>query len=98
MNIYAGNLSYSTTEAELNSAFAAHGIVQSCRIISDRDSGRSKGFGFVEMSDSDAQAAIGALNGSSLNGNTIKVNESQPRPQDNRNGGGGGRGRNGGGW
>jgi RNA recognition motif-containing protein len=69
MNIYVGNLSYDITEAELRTAFTAHGEVESVRIITDRDSGRSKGFGFVEMPNSDeARAAIDAINGTELKG------------------------------
>ena len=90
MNIYVGNLSYDVTEAELRTAFSAHGEVDSVRIITDRDSGRSKGFGFVEMPSSDeAQAAIEALNGQDLKGREIKVNEARPRQERPRGGGGG---------
>lgn len=97
MNIYAGNLSYQMTEDELREAFEAYGAVDSARIITDRDTGRSKGFGFVEMSDdSQAQAAIDALNGSDAGGRSLKVNEARPR-EDRGGGGGGGRGRSGGG-
>ena len=81
MNIYAGNLSYNTTDNELRNAFSAFGEVQSAKVITDRESGRSKGFGFVEMaSDDDARQAIEALDGSDLDGRTIKVNEARPRP------------------
>ncbi len=82
MNIYCGNLSYSTTESELREAFMAHGAVDSCRIITDKMTGKSKGFGFIEMSDDAAKAAIGALNGTSLGGNTLKVNESLPKTRE----------------
>ncbi len=81
--IYVGNLSYSTTEAGLGECFRAHGEVVSAKIIIDRDSGRSKGFGFVEMgTDDEAQSAIAALNGASLDGRQLRVNESieKPRP------------------
>ncbi|MFH1964488.1 MAG: RNA-binding protein [Acidobacteriota bacterium] len=89
MNIYVGNISYSTNETMLEQAFSAYGTVDSARIITDRDSGRSKGFGFVEMSDqSEAQAAIEALNGSDIDGRSITVNEARPKPA----GGGGGGG------
>ena len=95
MNIYAGNLSYQMTEDELREAFEAHGAVDSARIITDRDTGRSKGFGFVEMADdSQAQAAIDALNGSDCGGRSLKVNEARPREDrgPRRSGGGGGGG------
>ena len=73
--IYVGNLSYNTTETELESLFGAHGSVQSAQIISDKMTGRSKGFGFVEMaSDAEAQAAIAALNGQEVDGRTLTVN------------------------
>ena len=91
--LYVGNLPYSTTEDLLRETFGQNGTVESATIIIDRDTGRSKGFGFVEMSnDSEAQAAIEALNGTDMDGRQIKVNEAKPRaPRDNR-GGGGGRG------
>jgi len=77
MNIYVGNLSYGLSEADLRSAFEAHGEVESARLITDRETGRAKGFGFVEMGNADeAQAAISALNGRALN-----VNEARPRPE-----------------
>ncbi len=94
MNIYVGNLGYEQTEDELKVAFEAFGEVESARIITDRDTGRSKGFGFVEMLDNDqAVAAIDGLNGTDFGGRTITVNESRPRPPrgDHRGGGGGGR-------
>lgn len=95
MKIYVGNLSYDVTEADLEQLFGQHGTVQSCTIITDRDSGRSKGFGFVEMgSDQEARTAIAELNGKELGGRTINVNEARPKPQ--RSGGGGGRGGRGG--
>ncbi|HPA52869.1 MAG TPA: RNA-binding protein [Thermoanaerobaculia bacterium] len=90
MKLYVGNLSYNTTDATLNDLFAPFGQVESARVITDRDSGTSKGFGFVEMSNSDAQKAMGALNGREIDGRAIRVNEA--KPQENR-GGGGGRGR-----
>ncbi len=91
MNIYAGNLSYDTTEGELREAFSAFGEVASARVITDRETGRNKGFGFVEMpDDSQARAAMEGLDGKELDGRTIKVNESKPR--ENSGGGGGGRG------
>lgn len=79
-NLYVGNLSYSVTDAELNELFAQFGAVQSARVISDRDSGRSKGFGFVEMTnDDEAQAAIEGLNDKENNGRKLTVNEAKPR-------------------
>ncbi len=96
MNIYVGNLSYSTTDDGLRKAFEAFGSVDSARVIMDRESGRSKGFGFVEMSDkAQADAAIAGLNGKDLDGRTVTVNESRPKAPGN--GGGGGRGGFGGG-
>jgi len=89
MNIYVGNLSYRTTEDELRTAFEAYGAVSSTSIIRDRDSGQSKGFGFVEMpSDSEAQAAIDGLNDKEVGGRRLKVNQARPRED---SGGGGGR-------
>ncbi len=80
MNIYVGNLSYDTRDSDLEEAFAAFGTVDSARVIMDRDSNRSKGFGFVEMeSQADAQEAISSLDGTDLQGRTIKVNEAKPR-------------------
>lgn len=94
MNIYVGNLSYGATEADLTQAFGAFGKVDSARIISDKDTGRSKGFGFVEMSSStEAQAAITALNETEVAGRNIRVNEARPKEE----GGGGGARRSGGG-
>ena len=80
MNIYVGNISYQLDESGLESAFAEHGVVDSARIISDRDSGRSKGFGFVEMpNQTEGEAAIQSLNGKELEGRELKVNEARPR-------------------
>ena len=80
MNIYVGNLSFDETETSLKEAFAAHGDVTTARIITDRETGRSRGFGFVEMSDqTQAQAAIAALNGTNLSGRDLTVNEAKPR-------------------
>ena len=97
--LYVGNLSYNTTSSDLEQLFSQHGTVQSAEVISDRDSGRSKGFGFVEMgSDAEAQAAITALNGQQHDGRTLTVNEAKPREDRGpRGGGGGGRGGYGGG-
>ncbi len=87
--IYVGGLPYSTTEGQLQEIFAAHGAVESARVITDKFTGRSRGFGFVEMStDEEAQKAIEALNGTEVDGRTLTVNEA--RPQERRPGGGGG--------
>jgi RNA recognition motif-containing protein len=91
MNLYVGNLAYSVTEADLRTAFEAFGAVDRASVITDRDSGRSKGFGFVEMpNNSEADAAIKALNETALDGRNIKVNEARPRENRPRGGGGGG--------
>jgi cold-inducible RNA-binding protein len=80
--LYVGNLSYETTDSDLQNLFEPHGTVQSAQVIMDRDAGRSKGFGFVEMdSDQEAQAAIQALNGQDANGRTLTVNEARPREE-----------------
>jgi RNA recognition motif-containing protein len=92
--LYVGNLSYGVTDNDLMTMFGAHGTVQSAQVIMDRDTGRSKGFGFVEMgSDQEAQAAIAALNGQDAGGRTLTVNEARPKEG---GGGGGGGGRSGG--
>ena len=94
--LYVGNLGYDVTDSDLQQIFASHGTVESATVISDRTTGQSKGFGFVEMtSDAEAQAAIAALDGKELGGRAIKVNEAKPRPA---GGGGGGRGGRGGRW
>ena len=94
--LYVGNLSYNTTSSDLEQLFAQHGTVQSAEVISDRDTGRSKGFGFVQMgSDEEAQAAIAALNGQEHDGRALTVNEAKPREDRPRGGGGGGGGRGG---
>ena len=91
--LYVGNLAYGVTDADLLKMFEAHGTVQSAQVIMDRDTGRSKGFGFVEMgSDQEAQAAIAALNGKEVEGRALTVNEARPKTE-----GGGGRGGYGGG-
>ena len=91
MNIYAGNLSYDTGSTELREAFSQYGQVDDVRVIEDRGTGRSKGFGFVEMAnDTEARKAIEELNGSSLQGRDIKVNEARPREERPSRGGGGG--------
>lgn len=93
-NLYVGNLSFDTTEAELREAFAEHGTVTSAQVIMDRDTGRPRGFAFVEMSDG-GDAAMAALNGAQLNGRTISVNEARPRAErGGRSGSGGGGGGN----
>src|SRR5438067_10537294 len=95
--LYVGNLSYSLASSELEQLFAQHGQVISAQIINDRDTGRSKGFGFVEMAnDNEAQAAIEALNGQQHGGRALTVNEARPR-EDRGGGGGGGGGYGGGG-
>ena len=89
--LYVGNLSYGVDSSQLEQLFSAHGSVQSAEVIQDRDTGRSKGFGFVEMSsDSEAQAAIAALGGKDHGGRALTVNEAKPK--ENRGGGGGGGG------
>ena len=89
--LYVGNLSYNATGSDLEQLFAQHGTVQSAEVIADRETGRSKGFGFVQMgSDTEAQAAISALNGHDHDGRALTVNEAKPK--ENRSGGGGGGG------
>ncbi len=95
MNIYVGNLSFDTSESDLQAAFATYGAVSTARIATDRDTGRARGFGFVEMSNqTESQAAIAGLNGTQLQGRTLTVNEAKPR--EDRGGGGGGGNRGGG--
>ncbi len=94
--LYCGNLSYNVTKADLEALFSPFGAVRSADIVMDRDTGRSKGFGFVEMdNDGDAQKAIEELNGASQDGRPLTVNEAKPREE--RSGGGGGYNRGGGG-
>ena len=96
--LYVGNLSYGIDNAALEALFAPHGTVESANVIQDRDAGRSKGFGFVEMSsDQEAQAAINALDGQDCSGRALKVNEAKPREDRGDGGGRGGRGFGGGG-
>ena len=96
--LYVGNLSFNTTQGDLEGLFGNYGTVQSAQIIMDRDSGRSKGFGFVEMGSSEeAQAAIDALNGQEHDGRTLTVNVARPREERPRSGGFGGGGGGGGG-
>jgi RNA recognition motif-containing protein len=87
--LYVGNLGYGVTDNDLVTLFGAHGTVQSAQVIMDRDTGRSKGFGFVEMkTDQEAQAAIAALNGQESGGRSLTVNEARPRPEGGRGGSG----------
>jgi RNA recognition motif-containing protein len=98
MNLYIGNLSWTITDNELQDTFEAYGEVASCKIIKDKMTNRSKGFAFVEMpNDSEASAAISALNGQDLKGRAISVNEARPREERPQGGGGGYRGGGGGG-
>jgi cold-inducible RNA-binding protein len=93
MKLYVGNLSYSTTEDDLRQLFGGYGTPDSVSVISDRGTGRSKGFGFVEFSkDEEAKAAMSALNGKEIDGRALTVSEARPRtePSGNRGGGGGG--------
>jgi cold-inducible RNA-binding protein len=93
MKLYVGNLPWSTGEAELEEMFAAIGAVTSANVITDRDTGRSRGFGFVEMSSDDAKRAIEELNGNEIDGRAIRVNEAEEKRRDSRGGdsrGGGG--------
>ena len=97
MKIYIGNMSFDTTEETVRQAFEAFGEITSVNLISDRDTGRPKGFGFVEMAnDEQAKAAIAGLNGTDLGGRTVNVNEARPRPEGGGNRGGGGGGYRGG--
>jgi RNA recognition motif-containing protein len=90
--LYVGNLGYGVTDGDLEKMFAAHGTVESAQVIMDRDTGRSKGFGFVEMkTEQEAQAAIQALNGQDAGGRALTVNEAKPKTEGGR-GGSGGRG------
>jgi len=98
--LFVGNIPHSTTEAELRTLFAAHGAVEQVSVVTDRDTGRSRGFAFVEMTDSgEAEKAIAALNGKELGGRALNVNEAKPKterssgPRGQRSGGGGGGGR-----
>jgi cold-inducible RNA-binding protein len=93
--LYVGNLAFSATESSINDLFSQYGTVDSCRLITDRDTGRSKGFGFVEMSsDEEAEQAISTLNGYEMDGRALTVNEARPQaPRSGGYGGGGGGGR-----
>ena len=86
--IYVGNLSFTTTEDSVRTLFAQHGTVEKVSLISDRDTGRPRGFGFVEMSNADAARAIQALNGTELDGRSLRVNEAQDRERSGGNRGG----------
>jgi len=95
-NIFVGNLDFNTSEEELRQMFEVYGQVDRVSIMTDRDTGRSRGFGFVEMSSSeDGEKAIAALNGSQLGGRTLNVNEARPKVERGGGGGGGGRDRGG---
>ena len=90
--LYVGNLSYKVTDSDLTKMFEPHGTVESAQIIMDRDTGRSKGFGFVEMkTDQEAKTAIAALNGQDSGGRSLTVNEARPREERSKRGGSGGR-------
>lgn len=98
MKLYVGNLSFDTTESRLESLFSEHGQVQSAALVTDRDTGRPRGFGFVEMDDAGAKAAIAALNGTNVDGRDLTVNEARPRNDRGGGGGGGGGGGRRGSW
>ena len=91
MKIYVGNLPWSTTDSDLEALFAGIGPVDSASVVMDRDTGRSRGFGFVEMSSADGQKAIAELNGHSLESRALRVNKANSQPRRNGGGGGGGR-------
>ncbi len=94
MNIYVGNLSYNTTDRQLEEAFSQYGTVSAARVATDRDTGRARGFGFVEMPDkAEAMKAIDGMNGRDLDGRTLNVNEARPREDRGDRRGGGGRSR-----
>lgn len=93
-NIFVGNLNFNTSEEELRQMFEVHGQVDRVSILTDRDTGRSRGFGFVEMANAEeGDKAIAALNGSQIGGRTLNVNEARPKPERSGGGGGGGGGR-----
>ena len=95
--LYVGNLGYAVTDSDLTKMFEPHGTVESAQVIMDRDTGRSKGFGFVEMkTEQEAQAATAALNGQDSGGRSLTVNEAKPRSEGGRGGYGGGRSAGGG--
>jgi RNA recognition motif-containing protein len=88
VNIYVGNLSFKSNEGELKALFEQHGEVKGVKVVTDRETGRSRGFAFVEMNDAEGKAAIAALNGTEFDGRQIVVNEARPRRDDRRGGGG----------
>jgi RNA recognition motif-containing protein len=95
-NIFVGNLNFNTSEDELRQLFEAHGQVDRVSILTDRETGRSRGFGFVEMNnDADGEKAIAALNGTEIGGRTLNINEARPKAEHGGGGGGGGRDRGG---
>ena len=95
-NVFVGNMNYQTTESDLRALFEQYGEITRVQVMTDRDTGRSRGFGFVEMADDDAAAqAIAALNGRELDGRQLNVNEARPKPERSFGGGGGGGGRGG---
>ena len=92
MKLYVGNLTYGVTDGDLGKMFESFGAVQSAQVIMDRDTGRSKGFGFVEMqNDAECKTAMAALNGKEMDGRALSVNEARPKTEGGRAGGGGGR-------
>ena len=91
MNIYVGNLSWQMTDEDLRNLFEQHGTVASAKIVKDKVSGRSKGFGFVEMANADAERAVQALNGQDFDGRALRINEAQAKEQRSGGGGNGGR-------
>jgi RNA recognition motif-containing protein len=95
--IYVGNLPFSATDADVRNLFSQHGTVESVSLPTDRETGRPRGFGFVEMSQADASRAIQALNGQDMGGRPLRVNEAQDKPRGGGGGGGGGGGYRGGG-
>ena len=96
-NIFVGNLDFASTESSIRALFEPYGNVERVNVVTDRDTGRSRGFAFVEMSDSaEADKAINALNGSQLDGRSLNINEARPKPQGGAGGGGGYRGGGGG--
>ena len=92
VKIFVGNLSFSVDDQALSGLFEQHGGVDSATVVVDRDTGRSRGFGFVEMADEDARKAIDAMNGVEVEGRALTVNEARPKKRDGGGGGGGGRG------